>query len=103
MTKQNNEFPIKSTLLGKISLSIAMILILILFNEFLQILPTHQSKLEGALLLSPILIAPIGAILGVIPLKKHKDTLAKWGVILNILLFLFPTFYNIFGTLLFGV
>ena len=100
---RNSEMPLNRTLLGKISIGIAIILVLVIINEFVQILPTHETKLQGALLLSPLLIAPVGVIFGLIPLKKNKDDLAKWGVILNIILFLFPTLYMILGTTLFGV
>lgn len=94
----NSEVPTKQTLLGKISIGIAFMTIVMLINEFIQIVPA-----PGILLLSPLLIAPVGLILGLIPLKKSKDNLAKWGVILNIILFLFPFFYMILGTLIGGV
>lgn len=100
---KNSGVSTKHTLLGKISIGIAFILVVIIINEFIQILPTHKTKLQGALILLPSLIAPIGIILGLIPLKKNKDDLAKWGVILNIILSLFPMLYMILGTLTFGV
>jgi len=90
-------------LLGKVSIGIAFILVLIIINEFVQIVPTHKTKLEGALILSPLLVAPVGLILGLIPLKKSRDNFAKWGVITNIILFLFPTLYMIVATLIGGV
>lgn len=99
----NSEVSTKHTLFGKISIGIAFILIVIIINEFVQILPTHKTKLQGALILLPSLIAPGGIILGLIPLKKNKDDIAKWGVILNIILFLFPILYMTLGTLIFGV
>ncbi|MGE5627790.1 MAG: hypothetical protein ACM3X7_06700 [Solirubrobacterales bacterium] len=99
----NCEVPKKHTLCGKISIGIALILVVILINEFVQIFPTHKTKLQGILILLPSLIAPIGAILGLIPLKKNKDDLAKWGLILNIILFFCPILYTMIGTLLFGV
>lgn len=90
-------------MLGKVSIGIAFILVLIIINEFVQIVPTHKTKLEGALILSPLLVAPVGLILGLIPLKKSRDNFAKWGVITNIILFLFPTLYMIVATLIGGV
>jgi hypothetical protein len=101
--KNNNEAPIKRTLIGKFSISIAVILTLVIINEFVQVLPTHETKLQGALILLPSFIAPIGVVLGLIPLRKNKDIFAKWGVILNIILFLFPFLYMILGTLIGGV
>lgn len=100
---RNNEVSSKLTLLGKISIGIAIILVLLISNEFTQALPTHETKLQGVLILSSLFIAPIGVVLGLIPLKKNKDNFAKWGVILNIILFLFPLLYMIIGTMLFGV
>ena len=100
---RNSEVPSKRALLGKISIGIAIILVLVISNEFIQFFPTHETKLQGALILSPSFIAPIGVILGLIPLRKNKDNLAKWGVILNIILFLFPILYMILGTLIGGV
>jgi len=100
---RNSEVPVKHTLLGKISIGIAIILVFVIINEFVQILPTHKTKLQGSLILSPLLLAPIGAILGLIPLKNSRDDLAKWGVILNIILALFPILYTVLGTLIVGV
>src|SRR5680860_963540 len=67
--------------------------------------PTQQAieAMEGSLILSPLLVAPVGLILGLIPLKKSRDNFAKWGVITNIILFLFPTLYMIVATLIGGV
>lgn len=100
---RNDDVPSNLTLLGKISIGIAILLVLIICNEFIQLIPTHETKLQGVLILLPSFIAPIGIVLGLIPLRKSKDVLAKWGVILNIILFLFPIFYMMLGTVLFGV
>ncbi|MGH4122710.1 MAG: hypothetical protein ACREV6_07260 [Clostridium sp.] len=100
---RNNDVPIKHTLIGKISIGIAFILVVIIINEFVQIFPTHKTKLQGSLILLPLFVAPIGVILGLIPLRKNKDDIAKWGLILNIILFLFPMLYMVLGTLIFGV
>ena len=100
---RNIDIQRKRTLLGKISLGIAILLVFVLFNEFVQILPTHKTKLQGFLILSPLLLAPVGAIIGLYPIRKHRDDLAMWGVIINIILSLFPLIYLIFGTLIVGV
>lgn len=101
--KNISEAPTKQTLLTKISIGIAIILVLVIGNEFIQVFPTHQTKLQGGLILLSSFIAPIGIVLGLIPLRKNKNDLAKWSVILNIVLFLFPILYMILGTVLFGV
>lgn len=101
--KSNNEVPKIHTLTGKASIGIAIILVLVIINEFVQVLPTHKTKLQGALILLPLFISPIGIVLGLIPLRKNTDVLAKWGLIINIILFLFPFFYRILGTLIKGV
>ena len=100
---RNSEAPSKRTLFGKISMGIGIFLMLVSINEFTQVLPTHTTKFQGGLILLPSLIAPIGVVLGLIPLKKSKDNLAKWGVVLNIILFLFPILYMMLATLMFGV
>lgn len=100
---RNNEVLSKNTLSGKISILVAVVLILVFMNEFLQVIPTHKTRLQGALIFLPIIVSPIGAILGLLPLRKNKDILAKWGVILNIILFLCPILYMLFGTIIFGV
>jgi hypothetical protein len=66
-------------------------------NVFIQIVPA-----PGIQLLLPLFIAPVGLILGLIPLKVSKDKIAKWGVILNIILFLYPILYFILVTLIVG-
>lgn len=93
----NSEVPTKQTLLGKISIGIAFMTIVMQINVFIQIVPA-----PGILLLSPLFIAPVGLILGLIPLKESKDKIAKWGVILNIILFLYPILYYILATLIVG-
>jgi hypothetical protein len=100
---RNNEVQLKNTLLGKISIGIVVALLVVFINEFVQVIPTHKTKLQGILIFLPIVIAPIGVILGLAPLRKSKDIIAKWGVILNIILFLCPILYMILGTLISGV
>jgi len=98
----NNEVSKKGTLLDKISIGIAITLVIVICNEFFQVIPTHKTKLEGALLLSPLLIAPIGIIIGLISIIKDRTILAIWGVIINIILGSFPFFYRILVTLIIG-
>jgi hypothetical protein len=88
----NNEVPKKQTLLDKISIGIAITLVIVICNEFIQVIPTHKTKLEGVLLLSPLLIAPIGLILGLISTIKDRTFLAMWGTIINSILYFSPFF-----------
>jgi hypothetical protein len=101
--KNISKAPTKQAMLGKISIGIAIILLLVIGNEFTQVFPTHQTKLQGGLILLPLFVAPIGIALGLISLRKSKNGLAKWSVIFNIILFLFPMLYMTLGTVLFGV
>lgn len=86
---------------GKISISISIILIFFIVNLFLQIIP--MKKIEGLPLVMPLFISPIGILLGLIPLWIHKDNFALFGVIVNTVLWIFPIFYFIIGTIVFGV
>lgn len=86
--------------LSSISLIIAILTIIIIVNEFVQIIPTHQTKLEGILILLPIVTAPIGIAFGLSFIDKNFIGLL--GVILNILLLLFIPLYHIIGTLIYG-
>lgn len=85
---------------GKISIAISIILILLIVNLFLGIIPIK--KIEGLPLLMPIFISSIGISLGIIPLRKHKDKMALFGVITNMFLWFFPIAYFIIGTIIFG-
>lgn len=90
----------KHSRLSSISLIIAILTIIIIFNEFIQIIPTHQTKLEGILILLPIVTAPIGIAFGL--RFMDKKFIGLLGVILNILLLLFIPLYHIIGTLIYG-
>ncbi|WP_318011127.1 hypothetical protein [Clostridium sp. FP2] len=85
---------------GKISIGISIILILLILNLIFEIMPIR--KIEGLPILLPLFISPIGILLGIIPLRIHKDKLALIGVITNMLLWLVPIAYFTIGTLIFG-
>lgn len=99
----NTKVTENNTFFGKASITTGVVLGFILLNEVVQLVPTHKTKLQGILILLPLAIAPIGIILGFLSVRKSTDILAKWGVILNVILFLCPFLYMIFGTLIFGV
>ncbi|WP_271399310.1 hypothetical protein [Salinicoccus roseus] len=91
----------KMNILGVISILIPTILSILILNFFLGIIPTE--KFQGMPLIMPIILCPIGAIIGSIGYKYRKDRISKAGVIFNVILFLFPITYNILVTLIFGV
>ncbi|WP_326197504.1 hypothetical protein [Bacillus mojavensis] len=57
---------------------------------------------QGMPVLFPLLLSPIGIMMALVSIKTNKRW-AIWGIILNSVLFLFPFFWFIGGTLLFGV
>ncbi|AZV51319.1 hypothetical protein ACUUYQ_02695 [Bacillus halotolerans] len=57
---------------------------------------------QGMPVLFPLLLSPIGIMLALVSIKTNKRW-AIWGIILNSILLLFPFFFFIGGTLLFGV
>ncbi|MFO3788137.1 hypothetical protein ACKOKD_05255 [Bacillus mojavensis] len=57
---------------------------------------------QGMPVLCPLLFSPIGIMLALASIKTSKRW-AIWGIILNSVLFLFPFFWFIGGTLLSGV
>ncbi|KAA6455246.1 hypothetical protein C6W24_03595 [Bacillus atrophaeus] len=57
---------------------------------------------HGMLVLLPLLLSPIKIMLALASIKTSKRW-AIWGIILNSVLFLFPFFWLIGGTLLSGV
>jgi ABC-type polysaccharide/polyol phosphate export permease len=91
----------KSSVLGGISIGFAVILAVLALNFLTGLI--LLDKLEGLPIVMPLVLAPIGAIIGLIGYRINKCKLSLWGIIFNILMFLVPIFYNIFGTLIFGV
>lgn len=91
----------KVNLTGAISLSMSLVVYLLILNWFFRITP--YQKLEGM----PLLIAPfiglIGLYLGYISHNKYPNNLAKWSLISNAILIIFPFLYWTLGTLFFGV
>ncbi|MCY7750682.1 hypothetical protein MOB47_03485 [Bacillus inaquosorum] len=57
---------------------------------------------QGMPVLFPLILSPIGIILSLASIKAKKRC-AVYGIVLNAIMFLFPFFWFIGGTLLFGV
>ncbi|MGF9772953.1 hypothetical protein ABEX30_10935 [Priestia aryabhattai] len=91
----------KGSVLGGISIAFAVVLAALVLNFLIGLI--SLDKLEGLPIVMPLVLAPIGAIIGFIGYRINKCKLSLFGIIFNILIFLVPIFYNIFGTLIFGV
>ncbi|OLQ53701.1 hypothetical protein BHT94_19875 [Bacillus licheniformis] len=57
---------------------------------------------QGMPVFFPLILSPIGIILALVSIKENKR-FAVYGIVLNAIMFLFPFFWFIGGTLLFGV
>jgi len=91
----------KSSVLGGISIAFAVVLAALVLNFLTGLIP--MDKLQGLPMVMPLVLAPIGAIIGFVGYRMKKDKLSLWGIILNIVMFLVPIVYNIVGTLVSGV
>jgi len=91
----------KRSILGGISVAFAVVLAALVLNFLTGLIPLD--KLQGLPIVMPLVLAPIGAIIGFIGYRISKGKLSLWGIIFNIVMFLVPIFYNIFGTLIFEV
>ena len=87
--------------LSIISFGIPIVIFISILNWFFQITPFQ--KLEGLPLMITPFICPIGIILGIISIKIIPNKLAKYSIILNVILFFLPFLYWFFGTYFFGV
>lgn len=92
--------PLLFSVLSIISICIAAFAILGLINFFTNIVPL--GKYHGLQLIAPFFIAPFGLISALISLLKQKSKIALFGVIINIVLCVFPIAFNIVAVLLFG-
>lgn len=91
----------KSNFLGVLSIFFPIVLGLLILNFFTNIIPLD--KLQGLPVLMPLFLCPFGAVIGLLGYKRNRDTLSLVGIIANIILFLFPVFHHILGTILMGV
>ena len=63
----------QESIFAKCSLGILILSFLVLVNEFIQLIPTHATRLEGILLvIGPTIFAIIGGIFSIVGLNKHK-------------------------------
>lgn len=86
--------------LSIISFGIPIVILISILNWFFRITPFQ--KLEGLPLMIPTFICPLGIILGIISIKITPNKLAKYSIILNVILFFLPFLYWYFGTYFFG-
>ncbi|SFC84195.1 hypothetical protein SAMN04488168_110103 [Bacillus sp. 491mf] len=96
----NSNVEVKSSVLGGISSVFAVVLAALVINFLTGIVPLD--KLQGLPIVMPLILAPIGAIIGFVGYSMNKDKLSLWGIIFNIVMFLVPIVYNVVATLVFG-
>ncbi|MGH4125277.1 MAG: hypothetical protein ACREV6_20360 [Clostridium sp.] len=81
----------KENIFTKCSLGILIVSLLVLVNEFIQLIPTHSTHLEGFLLYyGPFIFAIIGGILSIVGLIKHKTKLGLLLIAINFILLFWP-------------
>jgi hypothetical protein len=88
----------------KCSIGILIVSFLVLVNEFIQLIPTHSTRLEGFLLYyGPFIFAIIGGILSIVGLIKHKTKLGLLLIVINFILCFWPVFLWSLPTSIFGL
>ncbi|MBU3161106.1 hypothetical protein KPL37_15380 [Clostridium frigoris] len=94
----------KESIFTKCSLGILIVSFLVLVNEFIQLIPTQSTRLEGLLLyFGPSVFAIIGGILSMVGLIKHKTRLGIFLIAINFILLFWPIIFWHVGTLIWGV
>ncbi|ATO28991.1 hypothetical protein RA13_14065 [Bacillus atrophaeus] len=81
------------------SIAIPIILAILIVNFFTGVITIPW---QGMPVFFPLLLSPVGIILAFVSIKTNKRC-AVYGITLNAIMFLFPFFWFIGGTLLFGV
>ena len=99
--QNKNSTSIIGSKLSIISFGIPIVILISIGNWFFQITPFQ--RLEGLPLMIIPFLCPIGIILGIISIKIAPNKLAKYSIILNLILFALPFLYWFLGTLLLGV
>ncbi|MED4799075.1 hypothetical protein [Bacillus atrophaeus] len=87
----------KSAAIFSITIPIISAILIIIFITGVISIPW-----QGMPVLFPLILSPIGIILSLVSIKANKRC-AVYGIVLNAIMFLFPFFWFIGGTLLFGV
>ncbi|MCY7973715.1 hypothetical protein P8843_20110 [Bacillus inaquosorum] len=80
------------------SIIIPIISAILIINFFMGVISIPW---QGMPVFFPLLLSPIGIILAFVSIKTNKR-FAVYGIVLNAIMFLFPFFWFIGGTLLFG-
>lgn len=88
------------SILGILSVSISLIVLLLILNWFFEITP--YQKLQGMPLMITPFTSTIGIVLSIMSLKKSHNIISKIGLISNAILFVLPFLYWTVGTLVFG-
>ncbi|CAM3815306.1 MULTISPECIES: hypothetical protein [Bacillus] len=81
------------------SITIPIISAILIINFFTGVMSIPW---QGMPVFFPLLLSPIGIILAFVSIKTNKRC-AVYGIVLNAIMFPFPFFWFIGGTLLFGV
>ncbi|MCY7977446.1 hypothetical protein P8843_07070 [Bacillus inaquosorum] len=81
------------------SITIPIISAILIINFFTGV---FSIPWQGMPVFFPLILSPIGIILALVPIKANKRC-AVYGIVLNAIMFLFPFFWFIGGTLLFEV
>ncbi|AAK80446.1 asparagine N-glycosylation enzyme membrane subunit Stt3 [Clostridium acetobutylicum] len=79
--------------LGKLSLIIAVLSIILILNVFLKFIPFFN--LGGIPLLIPVYVSPIGVILSAVSIIKNKNIPGICGLIINSILVIFQLVFII--------
>ncbi|WP_041313085.1 hypothetical protein [Heliomicrobium modesticaldum] len=93
---------LKKGFLGYTSVGVATLLGLLILNFFIQPVSLSLTSFLRWAVFFPMILGPIGFVVGYLGYRNSKDKYAKWGMISNAALFLFSHFYWAVGTLLFG-
>ncbi|MCL6428397.1 hypothetical protein [Bacillus subtilis] len=81
------------------SITIPIISAILIINFFTGVMSIPW---QGLPVFFPLLLSPIGIILAFVSMKTNERC-AVYGIVLNAIMFPFPFFWFIGGTLLFGV
>lgn len=84
-----------ANILGKISVAIAVVLIFLCINYFAKIIPFIH--LSSFILFLPVYLSPIGLILAIFSLVKHKNNWAIFGALLNGLILALQIIFILIG------
>lgn len=84
-----------ANILGKMSVTIAVVLIFLCINYFAKIIPFIH--LSSFILFLPVYLSPIGLILAIFSLVKHKNNWAIFGALLNGLILALQIIFILIG------